>query len=174
VSVINVSEAATFLGMGGAPAAELTALQGRLDAAEAEVARKAGPLTPTQTTVRVRGGGSSLALPVARVTSLVSVTPTGGGAALSLTGLSVDPDDSRVTGPGVFTAASYVVVCMAGWSAPLPADLREAVLEQLRYRWEPQRGPTRRGQDKPAPPKPGQLAPRAAELVDAIPGAGFA
>lgn len=118
-----------------------TELQTFIDAAEAIIAKRVGPLASTPISARV-SGGSVLLLPVIPALSLTSVTPVG-GTALTVGDLSLDGTVGIVTMTGRgFASTSYDVVYQAGRST-LPADLRMAVLELVRHLWESQRSPTR-------------------------------
>ena len=125
-----------------------TELQAILDAAEAAIAHRVGPLAPTTVTVRVPGATGPLSLPVRPVISLTSVTPSYGGA-LDVTRLDVDPVTGLVAYQGYYSSfvsyfpmAWYSVVYQAGFTT-LPADLVLAVKELVRHLWSPQRGPGR-------------------------------
>lgn len=130
-------------------------LQLFLDAAEAAIVNKCGPLTSTSVTKRVRGGKDFLSLSTTPVLTLTSVTPVG-GTALDVSKLNGDPAGPiEYLAGGTFTARFYDVVYNAGRST-LPADLAQAVKEQTRHLWESQQGGTRRpGAAAPQGPAPG-------------------
>ena len=131
-----------------------------MDAAEAVIAKRCGPLTPVTTTCRVRGGGS-LVLPVVPAVSLTSVSPAGWldsvdvyfdtyeddyGDPLPVTDLYLNGAAGVVTHNlgGTFGAASYDVVYESG-RASIPEDLLLAVKELVRHLWSTsQRGGSRR------------------------------
>lgn len=119
-------------------------LQTVIDAAEAALLQKVGPLTATSTTSRVDGRTYTLCLPVTPVISLTSVTPVG-GSALPLGDLEVTTGGvvQYPTYPVMFTAWRYDVVYQAGW-VPLPKDLLEATRRLVAHMWQPQRGPASR------------------------------
>lgn len=137
-------------------------LQSVIDASEAAIAEKCGPLASTATTARVRGGGYGLVLPVIPAVSLTSVTPAD-STALTLSDLYLDTEAGVVTydSGASFTARYYDVVFSAG-RATCPADLQLAVLELVRHVWTTQRGPTMR---------PGSRESEAAS--NTIPGAAY-
>ena len=119
-----------------------TELQAFIDAAEAMIGQRCGPIASTAKTVRIAGGTGCLALPTTPVISLTSVTPNS-GAALTLADLYVDPVTGVVeynNGTG-FSARYYTVVYAAGRST-CPTDLLMAVKELLRHMWTTQRGRT--------------------------------
>lgn len=125
-------------------------LQAMIDAAEAVIARRCGPLTSTATTARVRGASVGLTLPTAPAISLTSVTPVG-GTAISLSDVYLNVGAGRVTynSGAVFSSCFYDVVYAAGRS-PCPADLLLAVKELVRHMWQTRRGPTRRPGSEPS------------------------
>ena len=125
-------------------------LQLFLDAAEASIVNKCGPLQSTAFTKRVRGGKAFLSLPTTPVLTLTSVTPVG-GTALDVSKLNADPAGPiEYLAGGTFTAAFYDVVYTAGRTS-LPADLAHAVKEHTRHLWESQQGGTRRPGTTPGP-----------------------
>jgi hypothetical protein len=137
------------------------------DSAEAVIARRCGPLTPTAAACRVRGG-QSLALPDAPVVSLTSVTPVG-GTALPLADLYLDGAAGVVTYNQVatfgssaygFTASAYDVAYEAGREI-LPDDLLHGLKELVRHFWSTsQRGGSRRpGSEAMAAPSASFLLP---------------
>lgn len=136
-------------------------LQGFLDAAESAIAKKVGPLAPTSTTERVRGGDSALVLRRPPVVSLTSVTPVG-GTALTVADLVSGAGVVEYAEGGRFPARFYDVVYVAGRD-PLPKHLELAVLELVRHLWTTQRGVTTR---------PGSRESESA--ANTLPGAGHA
>lgn len=126
-------------------------LQATIDAAEAVIAERCGPLASTATTVRVESSGQTgLALPVAPAVSLTSVTPVG-GTALTLADLYLNTRSAVVTFNlgSAFTARYYDVVYNAGRTT-CPDDLQMAVKELVRHLWQTRRGPTRRPGSDPS------------------------
>lgn len=127
-----------------------TELQTFIDAAEAAIGSKIGPLGSVSRTDRVRGAGKDLVLPVCPVISLTSVTPVGGTA--------LDPSSMVVdykAGVIAYVAATqynfarfplpwYDVTYTAGRNVTASAnpDLYQAIKEQVRHLWSTQRGPT--------------------------------
>jgi len=137
-------------------------LQAFIDAAEAAIGNRVGPLLAASVTRQIRGGGTALVLPVTPAVSLTSVTPLG-GTALTLSDLSLDTATGMVTYTAthqVFWAPRYTVVYQAGWqvgtdpAAPgyvaLPADLMLADKEMVRHLWATQRGGATRPGSKPS------------------------
>lgn len=148
MSVLDSTDAAAYLNIGGNQ--HTAELQTMIDAAEAAIAQRCGPLTSTATTARVRGGGYVLVLPTTPAVSLTSVTPVG-GTALTVGDLYLDTRAGLVTynlGAG-FPSSLYDVVYNAG-RVTCPADLLMAVKELVRHMWKTQRGPTRRPGSEPS------------------------
>jgi len=149
MSVLDVPSAKAHLNIAGnANDAELQAF---IDAAEAAISTRIGPLATTAVTRQVRGGGTALVLPVTPAISLTSVTPLD-GTALTLGDLSLDTATGMVTYAAthqVFWAPRYTVVYQAGW-ATLPGDLLLAVKELVRHLWATQRGGATRPGSKPS------------------------
>ena len=113
-------------------------LQDTIDAAEALIAKKCGPLTATVTTSRVRGYSGQLRLPITPVISLTSVTPVQ-GSALDLSGVVVSASGVvEFTYSGWFGYGLYDVVYTAGRSS-VPDDLLRGVKEMVRHLWSTQR-----------------------------------
>ena len=113
-------------------------LQDTIDAAEALIAKKCGPLTATVTTSRVRGYSGQLRLPITPVISLTSVTPVQ-GSALDLSGVVVSASGVvEFTYSGWFGYGLYDVVYTAGRTA-CPDDLLWGVQELTRNLWNSQR-----------------------------------
>lgn len=139
MAVLIVGDARDYLNIAGV---ETDAkIQDTIDAAQAAIEVKVGPLEPTVKTARVRGGNASLILPDYPVISVESITPSD-TSTFDLADLYVDATGvlSNIDGYSVFTAAAYDVEYTAG-RATCPGDLRRAVLELTRHLWQPQRGP---------------------------------
>lgn len=150
-------------------------LQAFIDAAEAALSNRVGPLLAVQVTRQVRGGGTALVLPVTPAISLVSVTPLA-SAAMLLTDLFLDVNTGLVTHAsynGIFPAARYAVVYQAGWQTgadpeadgyvALPGDLMLADKELVRHLWLTQRGS---GVQRPGSKSPDTLS-------NTLPGSAF-
>lgn len=137
-------------------------LQSLIDAAEAAISERTGPLEPTAETARVRGGRPTLILPISPVASLTSVTPVDGDA-LTLSDLYLDEVSGLVTyeSGATFAAGRYDVAFTSG-RAVCPDDLKLAVKELVRHVWMTQRGPTTR---------PGSRESEAA--ANTLPGAAY-
>ena len=148
MSVLLLADAATHLNIGGNQ--HDASLQAMIDAAEAVITQRCGPLTSTAVTARVRGGDMSLRLPTAPALSLTSVTPVN-GTAITLTDLYLNKRWGRVSynSGSLFYARFYDVVYSAGRTT-CPDDLLMAVKELVRHLWLTQRGPTRRPGSEPS------------------------
>jgi hypothetical protein len=137
VAVLTLGELKRHLGAKASDdEADLTAL---IDAAEAAVAQRCGPLVSTSTTKRVRGGGRALVLPVTPVVSVTSVTGKS-GSLVDAGSYFVWGDSGVVTATAGFAEEFYDVVYAAG-RATCPADLLLGVKEMARYMWLSRRGP---------------------------------
>lgn len=115
-------------------------LQSMVDAAEAAIAERVGPLEPVNTTARVRGGSKLLRLPIAPAVSLTSVTGVS-GTVVTVADLYLETMRAVVTHDSAwtFTELAYDVTYVAG-RATCPDDLLLAVKELVRHMWETQRG----------------------------------
>lgn len=147
MSVVPLSAVKTHLNI--TSAAQEGELQAFIDAAEAAISRRVGPLEPTTVTAQV--SGPSFVLPVFPVLSLTSLTDAG-GTSLPTAGLTVDLASGVVTSPAGFGSGSYTITYSAGRST-CPVDLQLAVKELVRHLWESQRTPARfPGSDEPVAP----------------------
>jgi hypothetical protein len=144
-------------------------IQSTIDAAEAAIGRKVGPLETTTITSRVSGCAGALVLPTLPVVSVTTVT---GSDASTITAGDLVADPSGVVAyaaRGSFTAVAYTVVYEAGWGTVAedvwtgPADLLQAIKEMTRHLWVTQRGGSTR---------PGSTPPDA--LSNTLPGSAFA
>jgi hypothetical protein len=143
MSVLTLALAKKHLNIPAATLDHDAELQTFIDAAEAGLAQRVGPLEATATTQRVQGGGNQLILDTLPVISLTSVTPVG-GSALTVGELMAAPGGVvEYTAGGSFTDRWYDVVYSAGRSS-LPADLLMAVKALVDHLWGTQRGPGRR------------------------------
>lgn len=138
-------------------------IQDVIEAAEAAIAERVGPLEPTTYTTRVYGNGGQLLLEHTPVVSLTSITPDY-GSALTLTGIYTDQAAGVVsyTSGGYFPSTAQTVVYTAG-RATCPPDLLMAVKELVKHLWTTQRGSSTR---------PGMAGGDA--YSNTIPGAAFA
>lgn len=137
-----------------------------LDAAEASVARRIGPLTTTSVTSVVPGRrrGDGLPVPVTPVISVTSVTAESGSV---VTVERVAGRAGVVYSESGFGEDYYTVVYQAGWAADaasLPSDVKQAVALELKYQWEVMRGVVKRG--------PEDTSKRVDELIRRIIGPG--
>lgn len=140
MSALTVEQAKTHLNIPAATTTYDTELQAFIDAAEAAIGSKCGPLAATATTETATAVGGSMPLASPPAISLTSVTPVDGGTALTVS-------DLRLSGSAgvVYDVpdGTYTVVYSAGRES-VPADLLMAVKELVRHLWDTQRGPTRR------------------------------
>lgn len=163
MSVLTLADAKIYLNISAATYdAELPAF---IDAAEAAIAQRVGPLTTASVTKRVPGYGWNLHLPVYPAVSLTSITPVG-GTALTIGDFHLELDVGAVSyNNGAFFASSaYDVVYTVGRS-PVPADLLQAVKEMLRHLWATQQGSGTRPGTQAAAPAPGRMSDRVLELI---------
>lgn len=152
-----------------------------IDAAEAAIAKRVGPLEPTDVTSVVDSGGGTLVLPCIPVISVTSVTAVPGfGGVYDASGLSLNgqtgvlsPSSNQDSfgfagsnfGSGLL-AGRYTVSYVAG-REEVPSDILLAVKELVRHLWSTQRGGAKRpgSTDDPAQSS-GYLMPyRVAELL---------
>lgn len=160
MSALSVPDALTHLNMtSGNHDGELTRM---IDAAEAAIAKRVGPLEATAVTERVSGGRTSLVLNHPPFISLTSVTPVG-GTALTVGDLYLSPAGivTYAESDTCFGERSYDVAYSAG-RATCPDDLLMAVKELVRHMWDTQRGGARR---------PGSTTSDAAS--NTLPGAAY-
>lgn len=165
MAVLSLSDAKDHLNITGST--HDGELQAFINAAEAVIAAKCGPLSATNVTATVVGGSRSLVLPTAPVVSLTSVTPHE-GTVIAADELVTDLTTGVVSyyDSGWFGESHYTVVYVAGRST-VPADLLLAVKELLRHLWKTQRGGTRRPGSTDEGPAPAayMLPNRVAELL---------
>lgn len=167
MSVVQLPDAKAYLN--NVSTATDAELQTFIDAAEAAIVQRIGPLTPAAQTSRVRGWSTTLQLPVWPVALLTSVTPVG-GTALNVADLIVDPDGLRTVEwlqYGYFGARWYDVVYTAGRTvtASVNPDIYKADLELIRHMWTTQRGKAVGGPAAATRLVPGD--------VGTVPGAGY-
>jgi hypothetical protein len=139
MSVLTLADAKLFLNI--TVATYDAELQTFIDAAEAAVATRVGPLSTSSVTRRVPGYAWNLHLPLYPATALTSVTPVGSSTALTLADLHLEGDVGAVSynGGSFFSSLAYDVVYTAG-RASVPADLLMKVKLVLKYLWNTQRG----------------------------------
>jgi hypothetical protein len=172
MSVLTLADAKTFLNI---TAATYDAeLQTFIDAAEAALVKRVGPLVPTSVTSRVPGYGYSLHLPIYPVISLTSATPVL-GTALTLSDLYLEQSVGAVSynGGAFFSSAGYDVVYSAG-RASVPPDLLMKVKIVLKFLWTTQRGTGARsgggGPDVSAPSMEALLKSLLSDQDELLPG----
>lgn len=139
MSALTIDDAKAHLNITGSSTD--VELQAMIDAAEAAIVKRVGPLVSTTVTARVYSNGyGALMLPTLPVLSLTSVTPVN-GTALSLSDLYLDTTNGLVTDANGCSLLRgwYTVVYAAGRSS-VPADLLLAVKELVRHLWTSQRG----------------------------------
>lgn len=148
MSVLTLAEAKAALNI-DAPTYD-TELQDVIDAAEAAIAKKVGPLSSVAKTERVNGGGCGLTLLNTPVVSLTSVTPVG-GSAYTLTDLQVDSSSGVVewVSGSAFYPGRYTVVYQAGRTT-VPEDLITAIKKLVVHLWDDQRGGSAMPGSRPA------------------------
>lgn len=148
MSVLSLTDAKVFLNIDDTTSdAELMAF---IDAAEAAVAKRVGPLSTSTLTKRVPGYAWELHLPIYPAVSLTSVTPVN-GTALTIGDFHLEPDVGAVSynSGSFFSSLAYDVVYVAGRS-PVPTDLLELVKKRLKIDWNSQRGSAARPGPAPA------------------------
>ncbi len=110
-------------------------LQAMLDRAEATLARRVGPLTSVTVPNEVHTGPGPIRL--RKLPAIAVVSATSGGAAVN--DLDLDTDSGVLYGTFGTARRGVRVTYTAGRTAPLDADLEEAVLELVKHLWETQR-----------------------------------
>lgn len=139
MAVLSLADAKTHLNITTTDHdSELTAV---IDAAEAVIADRCGPLESTAKTERLTSIDGDLVLSTIPAISLTSVTQVNGDA-LTLSDLYLYPESGVVTGVNS-SGVKYTVVYAAGRST-CPDSLLLAVKELVRHIWSTQRGSTRR------------------------------
>ncbi len=115
-------------------------IQSMIEAAEAAIARRVGPLEPTIVTTTVSGSGA-VTLPVYPVLSLTTITDAV-GTSIPLMGVTVDLAAGVVSGSSGdgLGSSTYTITYSAG-RMTVPADLKLAVKELVRHLWTTQRNP---------------------------------
>lgn len=148
MSVLTLADAKRHLGKSASVTTDDVELQSVIDAAEAAIGSRTGPLQPTAVTSRVRGQAPNLLLPVTPVISLTSVVAVNGGDTINVADLTVQSSGvvEFIIGWGVawarFWLPYYDVTYQAG-RATCPPDLLFGVKELVRHLWDTQRGRAR-------------------------------
>lgn len=147
MTVLTVPEAKTHLNITAGDQDD--EIQSFIEAAEAAIAQRCGPLEPTVVTSRVNSVGGYLTLPQYPVVSLTSITPQG-GTALVLDSIVTDMPTGVIgysyaseTSAGGFNTMAHTVVYVAGRTT-CPPDLLMAVKELVKAMWAGQRGGSKR------------------------------
>lgn len=171
-SVLSLPDAKKYLGIPDNVVTHDEELQAFIDAAEAALERRVGPLQPKSRTDRVRGG-SALSLLAMPAISLTSVTDVNGGS-LSVDDLYLNGAAGVVTNVygSSFPAREYDVTYSAG-RASCPPDLMMALKELVRHLWRTQRGPGGTA-DQNAPGAAFMMPNRVLELIGPHLAVGFA
>lgn len=147
-----------------------TELQAFIDAAEAAIGKRVGPLATVARTVRVAPYPKALRVP-SPAASLTSVTDYA-GTAVTLTDLRLDSDAGLISYlDGRSMSGAWYDVTYAHGYATCPADLKLAVKEQVRHLWTTQRGggakrPGSGQADNVVPGSAHTLPYRVIELID--------
>lgn len=113
-------------------------------AATAQVEFACGPVRPRSEVDVVDSWGGCLLLPTFPVVSLTSVVPAGlygGGPALDVSTLRLDPRTGEVSGSGSGCFGCFTVTYVVGYH-PIPRALMQAVLILAKLEWATQRGPS--------------------------------
>lgn len=158
MSVLQLDDAKLALGLQSVTTYDVE-LQDVIDAAEAALGRRIGPLEPVAYETRATAAGGLLLLPAAPVVELTTVTPVG-GTALTLTDLYLDQ------GAGVIRDipdGEYDVEYTSG-RATCPPDLLLAAKELVRHLWQTKQGP-RPGAGDQVPGASYALPNRVLELI---------
>lgn len=135
-------------------------LQATIDAAEAAISRRVGPLEPTPVTSTVLGGYRVLVLPAYPVVSVTSVTASN-GSTVDVADLFVDETGVLSKAFDRFTSGTYTVAYVAGRST-CPDDLLIAVKELVRHLWQA----SQRGNGRPG-------SPQSDNTANTVPGAAY-
>lgn len=160
MSVLDIADAKTYLRITGDSSD--TELQATINAAEAAIAQRVGPLEPTTVTVRLNGRADEIALPVTPIVSLTSLTPDAGDA-LDLDGIYTDLASGVISySSGTRLGATYYTAVYVAGRDECPADLLLAVKELVRHLWA-----TRRGAGVPTG------SPVSETTANTIPGAAY-
>lgn len=142
-------------------------LQAYIDAITAPIERYIGPVTFREVTEVIEGRGCTMCLSTIPVTALVSVTPLGGGTALNVGALDLDPATGMVRYlNGSFRGGPWRVVYTAGRTAadaPAPPTITLASAILLQHLWRTQYGSAR-----------GQGGSDDYAVTEPVPGFGYA
>jgi len=173
MSVLSLSAAKLHLNI--AAATYDAELQAFIDAAEAVLAQRVGPLQSTAKTDRVTGYADALVVRTVPVVSLTSITDPS-GSALDLTNIHVEQRSGVIThNLGQQFVQRYYTVVYAAGRAACPDDLLMADRELVRHMWTTQRGAGGRPGSAPEAPTGGYLLPyRVQELIAPHLQPGFA
>ncbi|TKJ24361.1 head-tail connector protein [Blastococcus sp. CCUG 61487] len=179
MSVVDLADFKEHLNKPASPSDEDDELQRKLDAAEAHVAKRCGPLGPSTVTVTAHLSGDHLVLPATRLATVAEVRDPAGqvvqladGATNLLSGIIRVP--YRRAGAWAIDITTTRNVA----TDERLADLHEAVLIIAAHLWETQRVPGRSPRPGQAPEPPtgrGFAIPnRAATLMGPYTLPGFA
>lgn len=143
MTVLDIADVKTYLNITASDEEQDDKLTAMIEAAEAAIAERVGPLEPESRTVRITSANQYLFIPSPAV-ELTSVTDSY-GTTTDVAGLHLDKRAGIVTANDgtVFGSRWYDVTYMAG-RENCPPDLVLAAMEMVRHLWTTQRGPTRR------------------------------
>ncbi len=168
--ILTTAQAKDALKIPAASTADDTAVGEVLAAAQAQVEKVTGPLASTAVTddVAVTWNGSTALTtpPVISVTTVASIPA----------GSTVDVSTLTVTESGVLSGLPpglWRVTYQAGWTT-VPAEVREAVIEELTRLWNNRRGPGRRVGGPDSEVVMAGASERVEELLEGYDTAGFA
>lgn len=148
MSVVTLPEAKMFLNI-NQPTYD-GELQQFIDRSEKRIGKRLGAIGGTSKSERVRGLDSVLYLsypPVASLTSVASID----GTSIPVGQLTVRGVMLEYTQWGYFPSRFYDVVYQSGYPT-VDDDLKEIVLEFLRYLWDTQRGGSLKPGTRPSDP----------------------
>jgi hypothetical protein len=165
MALLTLTEAKRQLDM--ETAADDLELQVYIDALTAAIERHIGPVQFREVTETIEGRGSTMCLSTIPVTALVSMTPLGGGTALDVGVLDLDPATGIVRYlNGSFSGTVWRAAYTAGRVAEdgeVPATIKLAAAMLLQHLWRTQYGSAR-----------GQGSDDGFSVTEPIPGFGYA
>jgi len=165
---VSLTEVKAHLNIGADNIGSDDEIRAFINAATAAIEQRVGPMT-RRTVTETHDGGGKVLLRTYPVISLTTVTDNG----ITLTSGQYRERDGVVTKKSGTSATNFttgldgVSVTYQAGRTSVPADLRQAVLEQVRHMWETQRGQQRgrRGGDDYTPGAAFNLTIRVKELI---------
>ena len=145
---VSLSEVKAHLNIAADRITDDDELRGFINAATSAIEQRVGPLT-RRTVTETHDGGGVVMLRTYPVITLTTVTDNG----ITLTAGQYRERDGIVTRKSGTSAVNFttgldgVSVTYEAGRTVIPADLRQAVLEQIRHMWETQRGQQRGRRD---------------------------